>query len=77
MGSERELLEAFERMIHEDFPNPQRIACPGDESLLKLAEGLGDVQQTPLLAHIRQCAACFDKLKELRSRSRNRSPQDI
>jgi hypothetical protein len=77
MGSEEELVEAFEQMIHEDFPNPQRIGCPGDVSLLKLAKGSGDVQQTPVLAHIRQCAPCFDKLKELRSRSRNRSPLNI
>jgi hypothetical protein len=39
MDSEKELLEAFERIIHEDFPNPQRIDCPGHEALLKLAEG--------------------------------------
>lgn len=41
MGSEKELWEAFEKFIHEDFPNPQRISCPGDEALLKLAEGSG------------------------------------
>lgn len=77
MGSEKELLEAFERIIHEDFPNPQRIGCPGDETLLKLAEGSVHVQQTRLLAHIRQCAPCFDQLKELRRKARNQSPQDI
>jgi len=77
MGSEKELLEAFARIIHDDFPNPQRVDCPGDESLLKLAEGSRDAQHTRLLAHIRQCAPCFDKLKELRSKVRNRSPQDI
>ena len=77
MGSERELVEAFERIIHEDFPNPQRVGCPGDETLLKLAEGSGDVRQRRLLAHVRQCAPCFDQLKELRSKSRNRSAQDI
>jgi hypothetical protein len=77
MGSEKELLEAFEKIIHEDFPNSQRIGCPGDEALLKLAEGSGDVQQTPLLAHIRQCAPCFDELKELRRKMRNQTPQDI
>jgi hypothetical protein len=77
MGSEKELLEAFERIIHQDFPNPQRIGCPEDEALLKLAGGSGQVYQTHLLAHIRQCAPCFDKLKELRSQARNRSPQDI
>lgn len=73
MGSEKELVEAFERIIHEDFPNPQRVGCPEDEALLKLAEVSGDVQQTYLLAHIRQCAPCFDKLKELRGKARNRS----
>jgi hypothetical protein len=77
MGSEKELLEAFERIIHEDFPNPQRIGCPGDEALLKLAEGAGQVHQARLLAHIRQCAPCFDKLKELRSKTRRQSPQGI
>jgi hypothetical protein len=73
MGSEKELLEAFERVIHEDFPNPQRIGCPGSDALLILAEGSGHVQQTLLLAHIRQCAPCFDELKELRRKTRNHS----
>jgi len=77
MGSEKELLETFESIIHEDFPNPQRIGCPGDEALLELAEGSGQVHPMHLLAHIRQCAPCFDKLKELRSKARNRSPQDL
>ena len=73
MGSEKELLEAFERVIHEDCPNPQRIGCPGGDALLILAEGSGQVQQTLLLAHIRQCAPCFDELKELRRKTRNQS----
>ena len=77
MGSENELLEAFERIIHEDFPNPQRNGCPRHEALVKLAEGSGYVQQTRLVAHIRQCAPCFDELKELRRKARNQSPENI
>jgi hypothetical protein len=77
MGSEKELLDAFENVIHEDFPNPKRIGCPGYEALLKLAEESGPVQQTRLLAHIRQCAPCFDELKELRGKVGIRSAQDI
>jgi hypothetical protein len=76
MGSEKELLEAFERIIHEDFPNPQRIGCPGGDALSRLTEESGHIQQTRLLAHIRQCAPCFDELKELRRKAGNRSPQD-
>ncbi len=77
MGSEKELLEAFERIIHEDFPNPQRVGCPGGDALLRLAEGSGHVHKAALLAHIRQCAPCFDELKELRHKACSRSPQDI
>jgi hypothetical protein len=77
MDSERELLDAFERIIHQDFPNPQRIDCPGHEVLLKLAEGSAHVQLRHLSAHVRQCAPCFDELKELRSRARNQSPQGM
>lgn len=76
MGSEKELLEAFERIIHEDFPNPQRIGCPGHAALLKLAEASGQSQQPRVVAHIRQCAPCFDELKELRRKMRDQSRQD-
>jgi hypothetical protein len=76
MGSEKELLEAFERTIHEDFPNPQRIGCPGGDTLLRLARGSGQAQQARLLAHIRQCAPCFDELKALRRKVGDHSRQD-
>jgi hypothetical protein len=70
MHSEKELLDAFDRVVHEDFPNPQRIACPGREFLLKLAQQPADTQLAHLLAHIRRCAPCFDELKELRQKGR-------
>jgi hypothetical protein len=66
--SEKELLDAFDRVLHEDFPNPQRIACPKREVLLKLVQQPADsTQLAHLLAHIRQCAPCFDELKELKA----------
>jgi hypothetical protein len=74
MESEKELLDAFDRVVHEDFPNPQRIACPGRDVLLKLAQRPADTQFAPLLAHIRQCAPCFDELKDLRQKRRIQSP---
>jgi hypothetical protein len=54
MDSEKELFDAFERVVHEDFPNPQRIACPAREVLLKLAQRPADTQFASLLVHIRQ-----------------------
>ena len=74
MDSENELLDAFDRIVHEDFPNPQRIACPGREVLLKLALQAADSQFAHLLAHIRQCAPCFDELKDLRCKAQTRYP---
>jgi len=70
MDLEKELLDAFDRVVHEDFPNPQRIACPGREALLKLAQRPADTQLAHLLAHIRKCAPCFDEVKELRQKGR-------
>ena len=70
MDSEKKLFDAFDRVVHEDFPNPQRIDCPGRDVLLKLAQRPVDAQLAPLLAHIRQCAPCFDELKELRQKGR-------
>ena len=70
MDSEKELLDAFDRVVHEDSPNPQRIACPGSEVLLKLARQPADTQLAHLLAHVRQCAPCFDELKELRRKAK-------
>jgi len=67
---ETELMAAFETVVHRDFPNPQHIGCPGREFLEALAAGRRDDQSAPILAHIRECAACFDQLKQLRATNR-------
>ena len=66
MDWETELIDALENLVHRDFPNPQRVGCPGRDSLASLAACHGNAQSTVVLAHIRQCAPCFDELKELR-----------
>jgi len=67
MDWEKGLIEAFETMVHKVFPNPQRIGCPGHDSLLKLASDVRNPEFGPILAHVRQCAPCFDELKQLRN----------
>lgn len=66
MDREKDLLDAFETMVHKEFANPERIGCPDRDSLVRLASGLGNPELATILAHIRQCAPCFDELKELR-----------
>jgi len=70
MDWETELIDSFETTVHRDFPNPGRIGCPGRESFMGLAAGLGDAQSSMVLAHVRQCAPCFDELRELRRKTK-------
>ena len=76
MDLEKELLDAFDRVLHEDFPNPQRIDCPEHQVLLKLAQQSADAQLSHLLDHIRRCAPCFDELTELRRKAQSDSPRN-
>ena len=69
MDSERELLDTFEKVVHRDFPNPQRIGCPSYELLLKLAQTPAHTSLAHLLAHVRHCSPCFDDLKEMHRKS--------
>lgn len=64
---ETELMAAFETVVQRDFPNPQRIGCPGHDSLVALVAGRSDAESALALAHIRECAPCFDELKQLRA----------
>jgi hypothetical protein len=61
-----DLITAFDRAVHEDDPNPERVSCPGRPALTALAKKAELVTSDSLLDHIRHCAACLDELKELR-----------
>ncbi len=67
---EKDLIDAFERVVHKDCANPQRTGCPGQDALAKLAAHLENPELAQVLAHIRQCAPCFDELKRLRKQAR-------
>jgi hypothetical protein len=68
MNLEKELFDAFDRVVHEDYPNPERVNCPGHPALQKLAAESQAVHDASILVHIRQCAPCFDELRELSRR---------
>lgn len=58
-----ELIASFGRHVHEVHPNPGRIGCP-EESVLK--DLVAQKSAAPaLLEHIRSCAPCVEKLKQL------------
>ncbi len=69
VGREEEiddLIEAFDRVVHEDHLNPDRAGCSGRPVLTVLAKDSKPLGSDSLLEHIRHCAACLDELKELR-----------
>jgi len=74
MDNEKELIDTFDRVVHQDFPNPQRVGCPGREALVELAQHPTNTELPKLMLHVRQCAPCFDELKELRQKARIQSP---
>jgi len=62
-----DLIAAFDRAVHEDYPNPKRVDCPGRAALMSLATQTEGFRTEAILDHIRQCATCLDDLKTLRT----------
>ncbi len=66
-GELDDLIAAFSRQLHEKHPNPERVGCPGPEALMRLATEPTIFPSGSILDHLRNCAACLDELRELRS----------
>lgn len=66
-----DLIAAFGRKVHGRNPNPDRTGCPGPLALEELAKQSPPSISGPLLEHIRFCAVCLDKLKELRLKAKS------
>ena len=69
--TERELIEALERVVRKDYPNPERIGCPGEKVLRQAATS----PKRPLrsvLDHIAKCAPCMKEYDRLRKDTKAR-----
>lgn len=65
---ERRLLDTFEQAALHDYPNPDRIGCPGAEFLRVLANDRSDVPASdPRLDHVTHCSPCFQEFVALRA----------
>ena len=61
-----DLMAALDRLVHAEHSNPERVGCPGHPALTRLTTESATLGSDSILAHIRNCAACLDELKELR-----------
>jgi len=67
---EQHILDALERGLSREFPNPDRIGCPGSAVLRGIASHklrLAEVHQW--LDHLSTCSPCYQEFTELRKQA--------
>jgi len=70
---ESRLLRVAIQVIHSDFPNPDRLGCPGKDALRAIERRrLSFPEAEDVVDHIATCAACFDEYTSNRRRHRLR-----
>ena len=66
-GDERRLLDALGRGLLKDFPNPERIGCPGSEVLKRIASRTMPLDEAgKWLDHLGSCSPCYSDFSEFR-----------
>jgi len=59
--------DAFEELLRNAYPNPERIDCPGDTITRRLAQKRLPIDH-PAVAHIGRCSPCFREFKAFQAR---------
>jgi hypothetical protein len=71
---ERRLLDIFEHSSLNDYPNPDRVGCPGSEFLRKMAFDRRSIPiADPRLNHATHCSPCFREFVDFRALVRGRT----
>ncbi len=64
------MLEILRQGLATEFPNPERIGCPGSSLLKGIAKGKVSLTEVePWLDHLGSCSPCFREFKEFRRQS--------
>jgi hypothetical protein len=70
--ADKRLLDILRRGLAKEFPNPERIGCPGSSLLKGIAQGKVSLTEAePWLDHLGSCSPCFQEFKEFRRQSTN------
>lgn len=72
---EKELLRSGEDVLRSDFPNPERLGCPGKEILRTLAsrsQSLALTDRSRYLDHMTCCSPCFSEFSVFVDQARHR-----
>ena len=61
------MLDILRQGLATEFPNPERIGCPGNALLKGIAQGrVSLIEAEPWLDHLGSCSPCFQEFKEFR-----------
>ena len=69
-----EFLGFAKSYLSEAFPNPQRIGCPPDSDLQRMAERPVEARDAEISEHLTCCSPCFNRYMEILTNVRQRSP---
>lgn len=51
--------------LSEAFPNPQRIGCPAEADLRRMAEHPVEIRDATVSEHLTCCSPCFNRYMEI------------
>src|ERR1700733_3663255 len=69
-AADKRLLDILRQGLATEFPNPERIGCPGDALLKGIAQGKVSLTVAePWLDHLGSCSPCFQEFKGFRRQS--------
>ncbi len=69
-AADKRLLDILRQGLATEFPNPERIGCPGNALLKGIAQGnVSLTEAEPWLDHLGSCSPCFQEFKEFRRQS--------
>jgi len=70
---ERRFLDILEQAALHDYPNPERIGCPGTDFLRRLAFDRTSVSiDDPRLDHLGKCSPCFREFTAFKAEAKRR-----
>jgi hypothetical protein len=71
--SEAEFFGFAESYLSEAFPNPQRVGCPPDCDLQRMAEHPVEARDAGVSEHLTCCSPCFNRYMEILAELKRRS----
>ncbi len=71
--NDNQFLGSAKSYLSESFPNPQRIGCPEDSDLQRMAEHPVEARDDEISKHLVSCSPCFNRYMKILAALREQS----